>query len=122
MSTIGKLKDDQGRINTALEAMNITWYKKGTLYDQAYYGITPDGLKVTVLPHIEVCRHGRCKVKNLESGVQYVWHRGGSKNAESKFQGVSDSGLWYLMTDWESITNRTNSRGDQWLREITDWS
>lgn len=95
----GDSNDDQVLLNYALKACNIHWQAKGkTVANQSITGQCPDTkLKVTVLPHSEICRYD-CGTEGY-----HVWHRLSKKKPDLKKRAAMRGGRWYLKDNWRSL-------------------
>ncbi len=133
MAKLKSIFDDQVLLNEALDALDISWTRVRTQYDNssnnslssserntAWVGHTPVGLKVTLLPQGVACRGEGC-VEEVRESV-YVWHRGANRH---KFGTMShkagQDGVWFLRQDWERA-EAAGSGGVQWLSRIQSHS
>ena len=112
--------NDQARLNVALKAMDIKWSNspigsRKSILREAWQGSGRGGFTATVLPSIVVCRGG-CS-RHFRSHY-YVWHKGGKQSRDGKWKYAAVAGLWYLRTDWMTVSNRTTGSGRQWLEAI----
>ena len=112
--------NDQARLNVALKAMDIKWStgsngSRRSILKEAWQGKGRGGFTVTVLPSTVMCRAREC-LKHHRSSY-YVWHRGG-KHEDGKQKYAAAAKLWYLRTDWMTISNGTTTKGLQWLEAV----
>ncbi len=109
--------NDQARLNNALLKLDVKWGERQNL-DYAttdWRGTTAIGLTVTILSGQVVCRQS-CSKANIDK--YYVWHKGGS-GKEGKKKYALRGGLWYLSSDWETLTEKSTLVGVDWLRSIS---
>ena len=117
-----EVTNDQVRLNVALKAVNVKWsnglhgsYR--SILKEAWQGNGTQGFTVTVLPSTIMCRARECPRRRRPS--YYVWHRGG-KHEDGKQKYAAAAKLWYLRTDWMTISNGTTTNRLQWLKAITN--
>ena len=115
-----KSASDQAKLNTALKAMDIKWStgsngSRRSILKEAWQGKGRGGFTVTVLPSTVMCRARECPRRRRSS--YYVWHRGG-KHEDGKQKYAAAAGLWYLRTDWMTVSNGTTTNGLQWLKAV----
>ena len=116
-----EVTNDQVRLNVALKAMNIKWNNSfhgsyRSILKEAWQGNSMQGFTVTVLPSTIMCRARECPRRRRSS--YYVWHRGG-KHEDGKRKYAAAAKLWYLRTDWMTVSNGTTTNGLQWLKAVT---
>ena len=116
-----EVTNDQVRLNVALKAMNVKWSNSlhgsyRSILKEAWQGKGRGGFTVTVLPSTVMCRTRDCPRRRRS--LYYVWHRGG-KHEDGKRKYAAAAGLWYLRTDWMTVSNGTTTNGLQWLKAIT---
>lgn len=111
--------DDQEKLNCGLKAMHIKW-KNNDKYSTVAYGMTENGLQVTVLPYNYVCRLESCTPSQRDT--LYVWHRGGSRSTKNKQSEAQYGKTWFLKYGWHMLPKAESLTGVQWLQSISYWS
>lgn len=109
--------NDQARLNNALLKLGVKW-GESRLQDYMttdWKGTTDVGLRVTILSGLKVCRQS-CSKANIDK--YYIWHKGGS-GKDGKRKNALRGGLWYLKSDWETLTEDSTLTGIDWLRAIS---
>ena len=111
--------DDQLRLNYALDAMDPIWKVKSRAngLEKLKFATTVSGFTVTMFSEEMICRIN-CS-EQLQSQY-YVWHKPSRKSVLSKTNISEQFKLWFLRRDWEALTS--NATGEQWLKEIYDYS
>ena len=115
--------NDQARLNVALKAMDIKWSNspigsRMSILREAWQGSGRGGFKATILPSVVVCRGGCSRhFRSHNYTSVYVWHRGG-KHEDGKRKYAAGAGLWYLRTDWMTVSNGTTTKGLRWLKAV----
>ena len=111
--------DDQVRINTALNELDVRWYTERNctkVPSCVVYGRARGGLGVVVLPGQMVCRH--CNKKWFGPEL-FIWHQLGAKIGITKEKLAKERHMWYLKPDWKKISGESDLVGEEWLRRIT---
>ena len=113
--------DDQILLNTALNNCHIQWQSRGRdIHNHPIDGQCDNGLRVTVLPHSNICRY-KCDASDQQgmSGV-YVWHRLSKKSGSIKKFTAKESKVWFLRDDWNTLSNADKSLKDvEWLSALS---
>ena len=111
------MANDQIRLNYGLQKLHIQWensnYAKEK-YNTPAVGSSSNGLKVVVLPFNTICRFG-CQTKMRDT--YYIWHKGGSRDKESKKRGAKKGHTWFLKDDWNKLDS--NLKKTEWLKFIS---
>ena len=115
---LSNTENDQERLNTALLQLNLHWDEghHGDISVSDWQGVTDNGLRVTILSVLKICRHSCHK---SHRGEYYVWHKGGS-GREGKKKYARQGRLWFLRSDWEELTNLSPLKGVDWLKTISN--
>ena len=116
--------DDQGLLNRALEAFNVTWKKtqgqslnSQSALTSGWDGHASGGLTVKLLPQEVVCHERYCR-KELRDKV-YIWHRGlTGHHATSLRETAKRDGVWFLSRNWMRV-DEENVIGMEWLKKIS---
>ena len=98
--------NDQCRLNFALKNMGLEWSK--LLDDKTMIGGDRNGLKVIVLPQMNICRH--VCITNSTHDFYYSQAFGGT---------VARKGAWFLRRDWSLLHVKSSLTGTEWLKFLS---
>lgn len=98
--------NDQCRLNFALKNMGLEWSK--LLDDKTMIGGDRNGLKVIVLPQMNICRH--VCITNSTQDSYYSQVFGGT---------IARKGAWFLRRDWSLLHVKSSLTGTEWLKFLS---
>lgn len=111
--------DDQIRVNTGINKMNLQFNKTGLYEKKNWVGRSSDGFTVTILPFNVICRW-KCDQSERES--YYVWHLRHNLKAKGlamqEIETLKSDLVWYLSDDWKQVAENSTAMGLDWLREM----
>ena len=113
------MANDQIRLNYGLHALNTQWDYDKTRRDTPAVGHSSrSNLSVVVLPFSTICRFG-CRA-NMR-GQYYIWHKGGSRDKQSKMKGAKQGHTWFLKDKWSELHSNmiVDVKGTKWLKWIS---
>ena len=110
--------NDQIRLNYGLHSLHMEWEHSGEenrLHDVPAVGHSGSAnLSVVVLPFSQICRFG-CRADSRDS--YYVWHKGGSRDKQSKMKGAKQGRTWFLREKWSQL--QLSVKRTKWLSRIS---
>lgn len=98
--------NDQCRLNFALKNMGLEWSK--LLDDKTMIGGDRNGLKVIVLPQMNICHH--VCITNSTQDFYYSQAFGGT---------VARKGAWFLRRDCSLLHVKSLLTGTEWLKFLS---
>lgn len=112
--------DDQRVMNFAINDCHIKWDSNDKdIQNQSIDGQCATGLKVTILPYSDICRHKCSRPSERGSGQgEYVWHLSSGSNDFKKRHVAYSDGVWFLKSNWKYKTSRDDLVGIEWLKTI----
>lgn len=115
-SAAGTIQDDQVTINYVLNDLDIKWHQASNPNENyCAQGISPSGLKVTILSNSIICRN--CEHTSLIT--YYIWHHRAAKSFDAKLQQAVKANLWLLDPHWNfSLDLTKNLTGIEWLNSL----
>jgi hypothetical protein len=121
----GPMANDQIRLNHGLHHLHVEWEhgkhtNRDRQHDQPALGRSQSsGLSVVVLPLSDVCRFD-CRPEYR--GRYYIWHKGGSRDKNSKMKGAKQGRTWFLKERWSELNSNmvVDVRGTKWLKRISN--
>ena len=98
--------NDQCRLNFALKNMGLEWSK--LLDGKTMIGGDRNGLKVVVLPQMNICRH--ICITNSTLDFYYSQAFGGA---------IAQKGAQFLRQDWAPLHVKSTLTGTEWLKFLS---
>ena len=119
-----QIKDDQKKLNMALDHLHLTFNARESNSLQSWQGkaplminMAPSSLRVTILPMKKICRGKACEPSLLPDC--YVWHQGGDHDFNAMKVNAGKAKVWLLRDNWSNIGERSSLTGIEWLKALT---